>query len=112
MTSRLSAEMPLPTDAARGEASSVTRLPDFLHEPFAAAMSQSTLLPAFIALFGVVAALFLLGFGNQPARRSGQPEPAPPCDGSDESTEAVHVGPGAAGYVTEDHRQYSREYAE
>ena len=31
---------------------------------------------------------------------------------SDESTEAVHVGPGAAGYVTEDHRQYSREYAE
>jgi EmrB/QacA subfamily drug resistance transporter len=79
MTSRLSAEMPLPTDAARGEASSVTRLPDFLHEPFAAAMSHSTLLPAFIALFGVVAALFLLGFGNQPARRSGQPEPPRPA---------------------------------
>ena len=27
-------------------------------------MSQSLLLPAFIALFGVLAALFLLGFGT------------------------------------------------
>ena len=42
----------------------MTRLPAFLHEPFAAAMSQSLLLPAFFALFGVVAALFLLGFGD------------------------------------------------
>jgi hypothetical protein len=42
----------------------VTRLPTWLHEPFAAAMSQSLLLPAFFALFGVVAAVFLLGFGN------------------------------------------------
>ena len=38
---------------------SVTRLPAFLHEPFAAAMSQSLLLPAFFALFGVVAAIFI-----------------------------------------------------
>ena len=66
MTSRLSAEMPRADRRPRGEAS-VTRLPDFLHEPFAAAMSQSMLLPAFIALFGVVAALFLLGFAR-PAR--------------------------------------------
>lgn len=36
------------------------QLPAFLREPFAAAMSQSTLLPAFIALFGVVAALFMV----------------------------------------------------
>jgi hypothetical protein len=61
MTTRISAEMPLAADGPGGEGS-VTELPGFLHEPFAAAMSQSLLLPAFIALFGVVAALFLLGF--------------------------------------------------
>jgi EmrB/QacA subfamily drug resistance transporter len=63
MTSRISAEMPPMLSEAPGEGS-VTRLPAWLHEPFAAAMSQSLLLPAFFALFGVVAALFLLGFGN------------------------------------------------
>jgi len=63
MTSRISAEIPFPTQTAEGEGS-VTRLPAFLHEPFAAAMSQSLLLPAFVALFGVVAAMFLLGFGD------------------------------------------------
>ena len=36
-------------------------LPPFLHEPFATAMSQSILLPAFVALFGVLAAIFLVG---------------------------------------------------
>src|ERR1700752_3101444 len=66
MTTRLSAEMPLAADEPGGEGS-VTRLPSFLHEPFAAAMSQTLLLPAFIALFGVVAAMFLLGFAR-PAR--------------------------------------------
>jgi EmrB/QacA subfamily drug resistance transporter len=63
MTSRISAEIPMATQTAQGEGS-VTRLPAFLHEPFAAAMSQSMLLPAFFALFGVVAAMFLLGFGD------------------------------------------------
>ena len=67
MTTRISAEMPpMAADRPSGEGS-VTQLPGFLHEPFAAAMSQSLLLPAFIALFGVVAALFLLGFAR-PAR--------------------------------------------
>ncbi len=63
MTSRISAEMPPMLTEVPGEGS-VARLPAFLHEPFAAAMSQSMLLPAFFALFGVVAAMFLLGFGN------------------------------------------------
>jgi EmrB/QacA subfamily drug resistance transporter len=63
MTSRIGAEIPMATQPAQGEGS-VTRLPAFLHEPFAAAMSQSLLLPAFFALFGVVAAMFLLGFGD------------------------------------------------
>ena len=39
-------------------------LPAFLQEPFSAAMSQTLLLPAFFALFGVGAALFFLGFGS------------------------------------------------
>lgn len=63
MTTRISAEMPPMVTEAPGEGS-VARLPAFLHEPFAAAMSQSLLLPAFFALFGVVAAIFLLGFGD------------------------------------------------
>lgn len=66
MTTRISAEMPLAADGAGGEGS-VTELPAFLHEPFAAAMSQSLLLSAFIALVGVVAAMFLLGFDGADA---------------------------------------------
>ena len=57
MTARIGAEMPpMPFGAPGG----VAQLPGFLHEPFAAAMSQSMLLPAFVSLFGVVAALFLV----------------------------------------------------
>jgi hypothetical protein len=41
----------------------VAELPAFLKAPFSAALSQSLLLPAFVALFGVVAALFLRGSG-------------------------------------------------
>ena len=66
MASRLSAEMPGAADAAPQSEGSVTQLPGFLHAPFAAAMSQAMLLPAFVALLGVVAALFLLGFANAP----------------------------------------------
>ena len=64
MVSRLSAEMPGAADAAPQAEGSVTQLPAFLQAPFAAAMSQAMLLPAFIALFGVVAAILLLGFGD------------------------------------------------
>jgi EmrB/QacA subfamily drug resistance transporter len=64
MTSRISAELPpLPAQATQGDGA-VIALPAWLNEPFAAAMSQSMLLPAFFALFGVVAAVFMLGFGD------------------------------------------------
>ncbi|MDT5223794.1 MAG: hypothetical protein QOG19_1201 [Mycobacterium sp.] len=60
MTSRISAEMP--RGAGTPVKEDVTlQLPEFVREPFSAAMSQSMLLPAFIALFGIVAALFLVG---------------------------------------------------
>jgi EmrB/QacA subfamily drug resistance transporter len=67
MTSRISAEMPGSGEQPAAEGS-VTKLPPYLHEPFSAALSQALLLPAFVALFGVVAALFLRGFGDRPAR--------------------------------------------
>ena len=63
MTSRLGAELPgmkLGGDTTEG---TVAELPAFLKVPFSAALSQSLLLPAFVALFGVVAALFLRGSG-------------------------------------------------
>lgn len=81
MTSRIGAEMPGATSAApRGEGA-VAQLPAFLHAPFAAAMSQAMLLPAFVALFGVVAALFLLGFDAEPAFA---PNPEPYLDPRDD----------------------------
>lgn len=66
MTSRISAEMPARASTAgrRG-----LQLPEFLREPFSAAMSQSVLLPAFIGLLGVVAALMLVDL-----KRAGEPE--------------------------------------
>ena len=65
MTWRISDELPpVAVESPRGEGA-VARLPAFLHEPFSAAMSQTLLLPAFFALFGVGAALFLLGFGDK-----------------------------------------------
>jgi EmrB/QacA subfamily drug resistance transporter len=74
MTTRISAEMPaMVADGPSGEGS-VTALPSFLHEPFASAMSQALLLPAFIALFGVVAALFLLGFAKSAIAATGPPD--------------------------------------
>ena len=72
MTWRIGDELPPQADGAapRGEGA-VTQLPAFLHPPFSDAMSQSTLLPAFVALFGVVAALFLVGSRPSPALPSG-----------------------------------------
>jgi EmrB/QacA subfamily drug resistance transporter len=61
MTSRISAELPATPGGAPQAEGAVSALPSFLHPPFAAAMSQSLLLPAFVALFGVLGATFLLG---------------------------------------------------
>ena len=76
MTSRISAEMPGGGERPAAEGS-VTKLPTYLHEPFSAALSQALLLPAFVALFGVVAALFLRGFGDGPARVLGRVDDGP-----------------------------------
>ncbi len=72
MTSRISSEMPPMPDGQslgpHGGKGTALQMPEFLREPFSAAMSQSMLLPGFIALFGVAAALFMIGFtGSAPA---------------------------------------------
>ncbi|MCW2653386.1 MAG: drug resistance transporter, EmrB/QacA subfamily [Mycobacterium sp.] len=71
MTARISAGIPAMSAGAPSGESAVTQLPGFLHEPFAAAMSQSILLPAFVSLFGVVAALFLVGGRSRAAEGGG-----------------------------------------
>ena len=93
MASQLSTKIPGAADASQAEGQ-VAQLPEFLQPPFASAMSQAMLLPAFIALFGVIAALFLLPFlaaAAPPLDEPAQPrEPYDPdhelywADGEDE----------------------------
>ena len=69
------------------------QMPAFLRQPFAAAMSQSMLLPAFIALFGIGAALFLVG-GSATAGTSTADEAG--SDSPDAPARRVRVRPSAA----------------
>ncbi len=69
MTWRITAEMPKGAGAPATEDAAL-QLPAFVRGPFSAAMSQSMLLPAFIALFGIIATLFLVGaLGSAQSRR-------------------------------------------
>ncbi len=82
MTSRIGAELPSQQPGGSIGDEGGLQLPGFLRAPFASAMSQSVLLPAFIALFGIIAALFLVGFtpwAGTSDRKRGQPGP----DGGD-----------------------------
>jgi EmrB/QacA subfamily drug resistance transporter len=105
MTWRISAALPPTLDGGPGSAEgSVTRLPGFLHMPFAAAMSQSVLLPAFVSLFGVVAALFLLGSPNRSAEQSGaRAQP----DSNDVRTDPIPAARLQPNYAVDD---YEPEY--
>ena len=74
MSSSIATEMP--AGAGPRGASEVLNLPPVLHGPFAAAMSQSILLPAAVAVLGVLAAVFMTGGrspGAVPHRVPGQP---------------------------------------
>jgi MFS family permease len=75
MTWRISAEMP---QVSTGTDSGATlQLPAFVRQPFSAAMSESVLLPAFVALFGIVAALFLIGFAPEVQARASRSADSP-----------------------------------
>ena len=96
MTSRITSELPLMPDGAAGPPGGggmALQMPAFLREPFAAAMSQSMLLPAFIALFGIGAALFLVGGPSRPGTpaidEAGSGSPGEPA-------RRVRVRPSAA----------------
>ena len=92
MTSRIGAQMPaLPRGGHTPIGASTLKMPAFLREPFAAAMSQSILLPAFVALFGVIAALFLVDvIGSATTREGGSDaEDAEDDDGHDDDDDYV-----------------------
>jgi MFS family permease len=96
MTSRITSELPQMPDGASGPPGAGgmgLQMPAFLREPFAAAMSQSMLLPAFIALFGIGAALFL---GGGPARPGTRTTDEAGSDSPDVPTRRVRVRPSAA----------------
>ncbi|WP_413643260.1 MFS transporter [Mycobacterium sp. RTGN5] len=102
MASRISDEMPsAPSDASASELA-VLNLPSFLHEPFSAALAQSMLLPAFVALFGIIAALFVLGgLSPRPAR------PAPEADAEiTDEIPAYDDGFDDDGYDDDDYVEY------
>ncbi|MGE5694376.1 MAG: MFS transporter [Candidatus Sericytochromatia bacterium] len=97
MTWRISDELPpMPRGATSTGEGSVTQLPAVLHQPFSDAMAVSTLLPAFIALFGVVAALFLVG-GPSIAKAS-----APQSDSVESEPRTDRIPLVGAGYLEDD----------
>jgi len=72
-----------------GEGSEVAPLPEFRAE-FATAMSQSMLLPAFVALLGVVATLLLVRFGR-PQRISSPASAGVSCDEAETRADKRHI---------------------
>lgn len=98
MTWRISDEVGV-TAAESPQGDGVMNLvPAFLQEPFSAAMSQTLLLPAFFALFGVGAALFFLGFGN--------PRPTVYNEGGFDDADRGHKGYGGDEVYAVDHDEY------
>ena len=88
MTSRIGAEMPARPRGGHTPAGAAVAMPSFLREPFSAAMSQSMLLPAFVALFGVIAALFLVDVIGSATTREGGSD-AEDADGYDDDDDYV-----------------------
>jgi len=110
MTSRITSQMPPMPDGdafgARGAKGAALQLPEFLREPFSAAMSQSMLLPAFIALFGIAAALFMVGFAGsgQRAGTGAGDDSAGHQGGSEAQTRRIRVRPSTSPHTSEDCR--------
>ncbi len=77
MTSRIAAGCPVVWTPAgpAGPGRYRVAAAGFVHRTFATAMSQSMLLPAFVALFGIVAALFLVDFTGAAVGKSRCPDP-------------------------------------
>jgi hypothetical protein len=114
MTSRIRSQMPpMPDGEALGPQGGkgvALQLPEFLREPFSAAMSQSMLLPAFIALFGVAAALFMVGFvrsapaEDQRPRAGARDGGVGHQDGGESRTRRIRVRPSVSQDISGDQR--------
>ncbi len=107
MTSRISSEMPpMPDGEAFGPQAgngAALQLPGFLREPFSAAMSQSMLLPAFIALFGIAAALLMIGFTGSGHGDDRSMYPGGHQDGSEARTRRIRLKPNVPDDFPDDH---------
>lgn len=111
MSSWINAEIPGGAQM-RPTGETALQMPPFLREPFSVAMSQSMLLPAFVSLFGVVAALFLVDAfvsvgGNAGHRQPDTPPMAP--DRADEQP-ASATGPAPVAADTEINGPFRRAY--
>jgi hypothetical protein len=98
---------PMPDDEAfgpQGGKGAALQLPAFLREPFSAAMSQSMLLPAFIALFGVAAALFMIGFSGSARADDQRPRDGAADDRAEARTRRIRVRPSASQHIPDDYR--------
>jgi len=114
MTSRIRSQMPpMPDGEALGPQGGkgvALQLPEFLQEPFSAAMSQSMLLPAFIALFGIAAALFMVGFvrsapaEDQRPRAGARDGGVGHQDGAESRTRRIRVRPSVSQDISGDQR--------
>jgi MFS family permease len=99
MTSRIAGALgPMPGGAPGppGGGGMALQMPPFLRVPFADAMSQSMLLPAFIALVGVVAAIFLVGPTASDSADDARPQAASGAVRSAATARRVRVRPSAA----------------
>jgi EmrB/QacA subfamily drug resistance transporter len=111
MTSRIKSEMPPMPDreafGPQGAKGMALQLPEFLREPFSAAMSQSMLLPAFVALFGVAAALFMIGSTGSTLADDQRPrtgtDDGSAGRGSEGRTRRIRVRPSASPDIANDH---------
>ena len=114
MTSRIRSQMPPMSDGEalgpHGGKGVALQLPEFLREPFSAAMSQSMLLPAFIALFGIAAALFMVGFvrsapaEDQRPRAGARDGGVGHQDGGESRTRRIRVRPSVSQDISDDQR--------
>ncbi len=112
MTSRISAEMPGAPSRPAGRGTAL-QLPEFLREPFSAALSQSMLLPAFVALFGIIAAMFMVGMVRIPAPQADEQyrdEDVEDVEPEFDSASASYVAPAfvrrPVGYIDDDEDGY------
>jgi EmrB/QacA subfamily drug resistance transporter len=105
MTSRITKAMPPMPDGASfgppGDKATALELPEFLRAPFAAAMSQSMLLPAFVALFGIGAALFMIGFTGSAVADAGDDKPGQQS-GGEARARRIRVRPSASPRISDD----------